>query len=315
MEHFETEHRELEAHQLERRFALLRLPDPRALGALERSLALTGQLQALIAVPAEPAGAPAPFVLLDGYRRLEALRRLERDTARVEIWHCPLAQALPRVLTAAQARGWAPVEEALLLQTLTTEHGLSQHELARRTGRDVSWVSRRLKLLGSLSGELLEAVCAGALSTWVASRILAPLARANPEHARTLLGALIGEPLATRDLVRWYRHYTESNHTTRERLVEHPRLFVAALASERDEHQARRLRRGPEGQWQESLERIAAQLARLRRALPRLGIDGALSPELAGALARVRNAWQALERQLPDEAPAPRSNDGQTHRP
>jgi ParB family transcriptional regulator, chromosome partitioning protein len=315
MEPFEIEHRALEAHQLEPRFAPLRLPDPRALQALERSLALAGQLQALIAVPAEPPGTPAPYVLLDGYRRLEALRRLECDTARVEIWHCPLAQALPRVLTAAQARGWAPLEEALLLQTLAIEHGLSQHELARRTGRDVSWVSRRLKLLGALSGELLEAVCAGAVSTWAASRILGPWGRANPQHARALLGALAREPLPTRDLVRWYRHYSESAQRTRERLVEHPALFVAALESERNARQAQRLRAGPEGQWQETLERIAAQLARLRQALPRLCTDEALPPELAGALARVRHAWLALERQLPHPPPAPPSNDGQAHRP
>ena len=44
-----------------------------------------------------------------------------------------------------------------MLRELAGEAGLSQHELARRTGRDVSWVNRRLKLLDALSEELLEA--------------------------------------------------------------------------------------------------------------------------------------------------------------
>ncbi len=303
MDAFPIERQTLEPHQLERRFATLRLPEPKRLAALERSLAQAGQLQPLIAVPTERPtnGSPAPFVLLDGYRRLEALGRLERDTAEVAIWHCPVADALPRVLAQAQARAWAPVEEALMLRALATDYGLSQHELARRTGRDVSWVNRRLKLLSMLSETLLEAICHGTVSTWAAARILAPLARANEAHARQLLHTLGNEPLSTRDLARWYNHYTASTRATRERLVEHPHLFVAALANESAEQDASRLREGPEGQWHHTLERIAAQLKRLRQALPQLCADSGLPPELACALNRTRAAWQALEATLPTD--------------
>lgn len=302
MDAFPIERQTLEPHQLERRFATLRLPEPKRLAALERSLAQAGQLQPLIAVPTEgPASGSAPFVLLDGYRRLEALGRLERDTAEVAIWHCPVADALPRVLAQAQARAWAPVEEALMLRALVTDYGLSQHELARRTGRDVSWVNRRLKLLSMLSETLLEAICHGTVSTWAAARILAPLARANETHATELLKALSKQPLSTRELARWYAHYTASTRATRERLVAHPHLFVAALANESAEHDAERLRQGPEGQWHHTLERIAGQLKCLRQALPQLCADAGLPPELARALNRTRIAWQALEATLPTD--------------
>lgn len=300
MDAFTIECRTLEPHQLERRFAALRLPEPKRLAALERSLAQAGQLQPLIAVPAEtPAGAPAPFVLLDGYRRLEALARLERDTAEVAVWDCPVADALPRVLAQAQARAWAPVEEALVLRALATDYGLSQHELARRTGRDVSWVNRRLALLSALPETLLEAICRGTVSTWAAARILAPLARANEGHATELLEALSNKPLSTRELARWHEHYTASTRATRERLVAHPHLFVAALANESAERDASRLREGPEGQWHRTLERIAGQLNRLRQVLPGLCVGAGLPPELVGAVQRVHAAWQALEQALP----------------
>ena len=36
------------------------------------------------------------LVLIDGYRRVAALRRLGRDTARVEQWTCDLTDALKR---------------------------------------------------------------------------------------------------------------------------------------------------------------------------------------------------------------------------
>ena len=134
MNTLDTERRELEHHQLERRFAALRLPDPRALERLSGSLERCGQLSPCIAV--SEAGA---LVLLDGYRRLAALHRLGRDTVWVQLWHCPLAEALGRLLATTQARAVAPLEEALLLRELANDTGLSQHELARRTGRDVSW--------------------------------------------------------------------------------------------------------------------------------------------------------------------------------
>ena len=253
-----------------------------------------------------PTSGSAPFVLLDGYRRLEALGRLERDTAQVAIWHCPVADALPRVLAQGHARAWAPVEEALMLRALATDYGLSQHELARRTGRDVSWVNRRLKLLSTLSETLLEAICHGTVSTWAATRILAPLARANDDHATELVQALSNQPLTTRELTRWYEHYRASTRATRERLIKHPHLFVAALANESAEHHAERVRQGPEGQWHHTLERIAAQLKRLRHALPQLCVDSALPPELACALNQTRAAWQALEAKLP-------TDDTETH--
>jgi len=51
-------------------------------------------------------------------------------------------------------------------------------------------VSRRLALLAQLSEPLQEAVRQGVLSSWAASRVLVPLARANAAEADILLGVL-----------------------------------------------------------------------------------------------------------------------------
>jgi hypothetical protein len=40
------------------------------------------------------------------------------------------------------------IEEALLVRELVQGLGLSQHAGGRRSGHDVSWVSRQLQLLG-----------------------------------------------------------------------------------------------------------------------------------------------------------------------
>lgn len=56
--------------------------------------------------------------------------------------------------------------------------------------------------------------------------MVAPLARANSEHADRLLQALAAAPLSTRDLRSWFAHYQEASRVTRERLIDHPQLFV-----------------------------------------------------------------------------------------
>ena len=192
---------EVDLHRLELRFADARLLEPRAIESLARSIEQCGQLIACIAVPDAD---NKRLILIDGYRRVQALRRLGRDTARVESWNCDLAQALLTVLAQAGRRPFAALEEALLLQELVHGQGLSEREVARRSGRDVSWVSRRLELVCGVSDSVLAAVRQGTLSTWSATRVVAPLARANTAQATELLAALAGSPLTTRELQTWF---------------------------------------------------------------------------------------------------------------
>ena len=222
---------DLDLHRLELRFAGARLVEPRAVEGIARSIERGGQIVPCIAVadpPVEPGEGGGRLVLIDGYRRVAALRRLGRDTARVECWPCDLAEALLGLLARNQSRLFAAIEEALLLRELVHGLGLSQHEVARRSGRDASWVSRRLQLVLALPDAALVAVREGLLSNWAASRVVVPLARANAEHADRLLQALSGAPLSTRELRCWFEHYQGASRATRERLVSHPQLFVQA---------------------------------------------------------------------------------------
>jgi ParB family chromosome partitioning protein len=203
------------------------------------------------------------LVLIDGYRRVAALRRLGRDRAFVERWPCDLAEALLGVLARARNRSFAAIEEALLLRELTEGLGVSQREIGRRCGHDDSWVNRRLQLLSALPESGLAAVCAGRLSTWVATRVIAPLARASSAHAEQLLAALTEAPLSTRELCRWFEHYQKARRAVRERMVKHPKLFVQALNESAAQDGTERLRVGPEG---ESGRPVAHQRIDLPRA-------------------------------------------------
>jgi ParB family chromosome partitioning protein len=283
---------EVDLHRLELRYAGARLLEPRAVEQLACSIDKNGQLIACIAVPEAE-----QLVLIDGYRRVAALRRLGRDTAKVERWDCDLAQGLITVLSRAHGHAFVALEEALLLRELIQGQGLSQHEVARRCGRDVSWVNRRLQLLRALPDAALAAVRDGVLSIWAATRVLVPLARANADHAEGLLAALRDKPLSTRELRCWFEQYQRVNRTQRERLVGHPHLFCDVVQQTAEQHALERLRAGPEGECLIDLRSIEALIARLRKRLPALCAE-ALPEALVSALARLQRTLEALHNEL-----------------
>jgi len=264
---------ELDLHRLETPFTQTRVQRPKQVRRLMAGIDADGQRVPLVVV-----AQGERFVLVDGYQRWAALTRLGRDTAQVEVWDGPLSAALVQLLARRQGRAFEPIEQAWLLSAALAE-GLSQRALATALGQDPSWVSRRLALLRALSEPVQEAVRQGVLSTWAASRVFVPLARANAPDAEALLTALRSEPLSTRELVTWYRHYGQANRTTRARLVAHPRLFIQALQTPETPATAH----DPERQWLAELQRLCRQLQGLAQTLPPL-----LDPRPPAA------TWQAL---------------------
>jgi ParB-like chromosome segregation protein Spo0J len=265
---------ELDLHQLDAAYAQTRVQRPEQVRRPMASIDADGQRVPLVVVAEGPR-----WVLVDGYQRWAALQRLGRDTARVELWEAPLGEALVQVLARHQGRAFEPIEQAWLLSAALAE-GLSQRALAAALGKDPSWVSRRLALLSQLSESLQEAVRQGVLSTWAASRVFVPLARANAADAEALLTALRSAPLSTRELATWYAHYGKANSTARARLLAHPRLFVQALQTPDTP-----ATNDPEAQWLAELKRLRRQLQRLGRTLRLL-----LDPRPPAA------TWQALRR-------------------
>jgi len=222
------------------------------------SIDQSGQLTPVAAID----GAKNRFILMDGYLRLAALRRLGSDTVRVTLWDCDEVSGLLRVLAGAQAHPWAAIEEARTIRMLIQQFDCSQHAIARDIGRDVSWVNRRLSLIESVSDDVLATVCKGQLSTWAAARIIAPLARANSAHATTMVEFLKHHSLPTRDLNTWNQHYQKASHSVREEMVKDPALFLSALRNQQQEKQAATLAAGPEGAWVKDMGIIKAILKR-----------------------------------------------------
>jgi ParB/RepB/Spo0J family partition protein len=250
--------KEIEIAHLELRYAHIRIQRHKDMASIANSLHRTGQVSPVIVVPQE---APS-YILIDGYLRVAALRSCGKDTVLAQVWDKE-DDALIQVLAGSQQRTWNALEQAGLIRELCNRHNLSQPKIAALVGKDQSWVSRRLGLLEVLSEEILALVRKGCVSTWAATRVLVPMARAIPDHAATLTKSLVKAHLSTRDLVEFYRHYQKAPRKTRHNMVSQPALFVKALTAHQQDKQAAELKDGPEGRWLKDIKLAGHIVGRL----------------------------------------------------
>ena len=281
---------EVDLHRLDRRFESTRIVDPPGIRQLVQSLQAYGQRE-----PIRVVRNADYLVLVDGYRRVQALSQMGRDTVLARIEEGSLSQAVLRVIGQHQAHRLQPIEEAWLMAGLVDE-GLSQQDIAASLGKDKSWVSRRLALVSALPEVFQEAVRSGELSTWVANRVLLPLARANEADALALLDALRKEPLSSRALSTWFDHYQRANGVQRERMVERPHLFLQALEDDQGRSDDKRLGEGPEGQWLADVQGLERLLKRLIRTVPKVFDPAQESPRIEVLRTAFSQATQRFER-------------------
>ncbi|MBM3298689.1 MAG: chromosome partitioning protein ParB [Deltaproteobacteria bacterium] len=249
---------EIEIAGLVLRYAHTRIVKPKALTMMTGSLERFGQINPVLVVVEDRL-----FVLIDGYLRVLSLTRLGRDTVMAYVCEQGELKALFQLLAKAGERQWEAIEQARILHDIKDRFGCSASEMARSMGRDVSWVSRRLALLEALSDDVLAAVCQGHVSTWAATRVLVPLARAKPSHAEKLTQYLSHSHLPARDLAAFLKHYESSNRQTRERMIGDPSLFFKAHKSTDENRLARALDQGPEGEWIKDCSIVTGVLRRL----------------------------------------------------
>jgi ParB family chromosome partitioning protein len=262
--------KEIEIAHLDLRYAYSRIHRPERVFALASSIERFGQILAVIVLRE----GMNSFVLIDGYLRVEAVRRCGRDTVMAEIWEGKEEEALVEVLARAHSRKWDLLEEAALLRELHDQYHLSQSKIACLLGRKQGWVSGRLTLYHALSEDLLELIRKGSISTWAATRVIAPIARAIPEHGKALLENLSKASLSTREMACLFQHYQKANRQQRENMVREPVLFLKALHAREEAAEAKGLKEGLEGKWLREFRVIAHMLRGLRKAVVPLFYPG-----------------------------------------
>lgn len=276
----------LELSQLDLRYAALRIADPARRARLEQAIAQQGQQVPVLVVPADA----NRYVLIEGYGRVDALRRLDRDVVQAVVLDVGEADALVLRHRLEGGRQRSALEEGWLVAALL-EHGKPQSDVAIALGKSTSWVSRRLALVRTLPDPVQAAVREGRVLAHAAEKFLVPLARANVGQCTAMVEGLRKVRPTVRQLGRLYAAWKAANDDVRRQIAERPLLYLkaedAVKAAEVDEDLTA-LR---------DVEAIAGVCGRARKGLR----EGAFvrlpehrRPQLAGAWKEARLAFDAL---------------------
>ncbi len=250
---------EIDFHLLDLRYKHTRINNDKTLLSLQNSIHEYGQI-----VPALAVAEQEKYILIDGYKRLLALTACGHDSIKLQLVCAGESDSLFLLLVQTNERKLEAIEQAALIQELRSRFTCSFSEIARRLGRDKSWVKRRLDLLESLPEEVHHAVMTGKLSSWAASRVFVPLARANEQDCLDLTRKILKDPLSTRELVSLYKHYGKSNRTVRKRIIADPALFVKTMQEQEKRQTGKQMEEGPEGKWFKNISVVCHILRRLK---------------------------------------------------
>jgi ParB/RepB/Spo0J family partition protein len=215
---------DLEHHQVELRYAALRRRDVKRERALLASLTDVGQQSPVVVVREATDG----WVLIDGYKRVRALKQLHRDTVAAVEWVLTEVEALllARLMRASEAD--SALEQGWLLRELRERFGLSRGELSKRFDKSESWVSRRLALVNELPEPVQDLVRSGRLPAHAAMKHLVPLARAKTPEWQALAEAVAAHGLSSRQLGVLAHTWAAATPEGRELILEDPHLALRA---------------------------------------------------------------------------------------
>ena len=173
---------EIAVAEIGEKYGVYRIVNPRADVAMVKSMRKYGQITPVVCVK-EPDG----LELIDGFKRLRACRSLNQTTLRVKTMEVSGRVCKAALIQLNQSgRTINEMEEALVLQSLHREDGLTQVEIAALLGRDKSWVSRRISLMERLSEEVQEDIRLGLISA-ITGRDLSKLPRGNQKEAADVI--------------------------------------------------------------------------------------------------------------------------------
>lgn len=208
------------------RYGNLRLVNPGAYAAMERSIAQYGQVTPVVV--GQPTG--SKYEMVDGFKRYRASKKLGLKSL-----SCRVLKGKDRALKSAmlylntQVSSIGDLEQGMIIQSFYKEDGLSQVEIAKLLGRHKSWVSRRLSLVERLSDEVIEQMRLGLVSSSI-GRELALLPCGNQRGALKTLQKYRFTVRETARLVSLLMNQPAWNHET---ILNFPEEILSARQSPR----------------------------------------------------------------------------------
>jgi ParB family transcriptional regulator, chromosome partitioning protein len=289
---------QLEFHQLDRRWEHLRVRHPARQRRLLASLAESGQQTPIVVVAAEDQR--DRYVVIDGYKRLTALKQLGRDTVEAVVWPMSEAAAVLLDRTLRLSEHETALEVAWLLQELEQRFGYSLEELARRFDRSVTWVSRRLALVELLPETIQQQVREGKIAAQVAMKFLVPVARQSLEDCQRMAVIFTEHHCETREAGQLYAAWRRGSGAIRKRILDDPALFFKTQRQEK-------IPAGSATELMRDLEMVTAIVNRVHRRLAgaeAVELDQQQRAAARQQIERIEKQLQRIEEKLlPEQTP------------
>lgn len=166
--------------------------DPEALKELAESIKATGVIQPIMVRPASN----GRFQLVAGERRWLASKLADKATIPAVVREISNEQAMEiTIIENLQREDLNPIEQARAFERLSKEFGLTQEEMASRTGKDRASISNFVRLL-KLPESVQELLQTGELSFGHA-KVLCGLMGA-PEHLEKAVQEIVAKGLSVR---------------------------------------------------------------------------------------------------------------------
>jgi ParB/RepB/Spo0J family partition protein len=258
------------------------------------------------------------YLVIDGHKRIAALRQLGRDTVEAVVWPMGEAEALLLDRSLRFSEHETALEQGWLLAEMEQRFGYGLDELARRFDRSVSWVSRRLALVELLPEAIQQQVREGRISAHVAMKFLVPVARINLEDCERMAAAFAQHHCNTRQAGQLYAAWRGGPPAIRQRLLDEPALFFKA-----QRHAEPKAGAAPAAELLRDLEMAAAIVNRATRRLAGAAateIDSQQREAARRQIERMEGQLRRLAGRIPQEQephvePSATHHDSRTERP
>lgn len=205
---------QMEVSAIGERYGALRVVNPRADEAMLRSLKKYGQISPVVC-----ALIGSGYELVDGFKRLRACRRLNQTVVKTKTVDLNARACKAAIIQLNRSgKSITAMEEAMVLQSLYREEGLTQVEIAVLLGRHKSWVSRRISLMERLSEQVHEDISLGLISASVGLE-LAKLPRGNQQET---LSAVRKHRLNKRETEKLISHLQRRPRWERQVILDRP---------------------------------------------------------------------------------------------
>jgi hypothetical protein len=208
----------LEISHIDCRYHDLKIPNQRRQGEVLASVGERGVLEALSGIMIN-----GTFILIDGFKRLHACKKLNIFTVEVDEWTMDEASALLRMLKLSSTKSLHIFEEARIVERLCNEHHLSCREIANKLNRSSAWVSVRTTFLRKTSHFVLEQVFSGRFPASGAAYTLRQFRRiSNIEDSEidAFVKATSGKNLSVRDIDLLAKRYFSGDEEAKKNITE-----------------------------------------------------------------------------------------------